>query len=124
MSLAVEPNQWHGLTEAPFLVWAALAYTVIGGSIIGHAGFYYLLQRYEVSLTGPLTLMAPIFGMFFGITVLGEPFTWRIAAGAALTLLGVLIIALRARSASAAAPRPVRARSAARIACAMAEREP
>jgi O-acetylserine/cysteine efflux transporter len=102
MSLALESGQWRELSEATPTAWAAVAYTAIGASIIGHAGFYFLLQRYEVSLTGPLTLMAPIFGMVFGITLLGEPFTWRIAAGAALTLLGVLIIALRARAAAAA----------------------
>lgn len=101
-SLAVEPNQWAVLSQAPPLAWAAVAYTAIGASIVGHAGFYYLLQRYEVGLIGPLTLMAPIFGMFFGITILGEPFTWRIGAGAALTFLGVLVIALRARATSAA----------------------
>lgn len=122
MSLAVETNQWAGLMEAPPVAWAALAYTAVGASIIGHAGFYYLLQRYEVSLTGPLTLMAPIFGMFFGITVLGEPFTWRIAAGAALTLLGVLIIALRARAAPAPVPAAVSAGRAG-TASARAERE-
>lgn len=98
MSLLMESNQWTLVSEAPPLAWAALAYTALGASIVGHAGFYYLLQRYEVSLTGPLTLMVPAFGMMFGITILGEPLTWRIGAGAALTLLGVLIIALRGRT--------------------------
>lgn len=123
MSLAVESNQWQGIMNAPPVTWAALAYTAVGASIIGHAGFYYLLQRYEVSLTGPLTLMAPIFGMFFGITVLGEPFTWRIAAGAALTLLGVLIIALRARATHAVSPNSVSAPGVPGTTRAVAERE-
>lgn len=108
MSLAVEGNQWEVMAQAPAAAWAALAYTAVGASIIGHAGFYYLLQRYEVSLTGPLTLMAPVFGMVFGITLLGEPLTWRIGAGAALTLMGVLMIAVRARP-QAAAPGTVTA---------------
>lgn len=103
-SLGVEAHQWAVLMEARPLTWAALAYTAVGASIVGHAGFYYLLQRYEVSLAGPLTLMAPIFGMFFGITLLGEPFSWRIGAGAALTLLGVLLVAMRSRAAPEAAP--------------------
>ncbi|MFP3942336.1 MAG: DMT family transporter [Alphaproteobacteria bacterium] len=121
MSLTVEAGQWRAIMQAPPVAWGALAYTAVGASIIGHAGFYWLLQRYEVSVTSPLTLMAPIFGMFFGITVLGEPFTWRIGAGAALTLLGVLIIALRARAAHAAAPGAASAARTGRAAKAGAE---
>ena len=58
---------------------------------------YYLLQRYDVSVTAPLTLMAPIFGIVFGVLVWGDSLGLRFWMGSALTLFGVLIIGLRKR---------------------------
>jgi O-acetylserine/cysteine efflux transporter len=44
-----------------------------------------------------LTLMAPIFGITFGVLVWGDVLGARFWVGGALTLMGVLIIALRKR---------------------------
>ena len=64
---------------------------------IGHAGMYYLLQRYDVSVTSPLTLMAPIFGIMSGVIFWGDQLGLRFWIGGGLALLGVLIIGLRKR---------------------------
>ena len=42
---------------------APLLFTAFGASLIGHNGYYYLLQRYEVSLIAPLSLLSPILGV-------------------------------------------------------------
>ncbi|MGF1456369.1 MAG: DMT family transporter [Alphaproteobacteria bacterium] len=94
-SFLVETDQWAAARTAEPIAWAAVFYTALGASLIGHGGMYYLLQRYEASLTGPMMVMAPIFSIFFGVTVLGEPMTGRILVGGGVTLLGVLIVALR-----------------------------
>jgi O-acetylserine/cysteine efflux transporter len=75
--------------------WGGVIYTAIGASLIGHAGMYYLLQRYDVSVTSPLTLMAPVFGIVFGVMFWGDELSLRFWLGGGLTLLGVLIIGLR-----------------------------
>ena len=75
--------------------WFGVAYTVFGASLIGHAGMYYLVQRYEVSKITALGLMGPVFGIFFGVTVLGDVLTPRMMLGGAMVLGGVLIISLR-----------------------------
>ena len=62
--------------------WGGVLYTAIGASLIGHAGMYYLLQRYDVSVTAPLTLMAPIFGIVFGVHLFGA-MNWASAFGLA-----------------------------------------
>jgi O-acetylserine/cysteine efflux transporter len=94
-SFLFETGQMEAVASADLLSWGALLYTAFGASLIGHNVYYWLLQRYEVSLLAPLTLLSPILGVFFGITLLGEPLTTRIAVGALVAFAGVAILALR-----------------------------
>jgi O-acetylserine/cysteine efflux transporter len=95
-SAAVESGQLTSLADAPWQAWAALAYTVIGGSLIGHTSYYILLQHYEVSLVGSVLLLGPAIGVLGGVLILGEPLTPIIIAGSILTLSGVAIVLRRA----------------------------
>lgn len=94
-SLIFEQDQWHVLTSASMLQWSGVFYTAFASSLIGHAGIYYLLQRYEVSQTAPLTLLSPIFTVMFGTVLLGDVLTTRMIVGALIALSGVLIISIR-----------------------------
>jgi O-acetylserine/cysteine efflux transporter len=94
-SLVFESGQFASLAAAPWQAWAALAYTVIAGSLIGHTCYYILLQRYEVSLVGSVLLLSPAIGVLGGILILGEPFTSLIVIGAIITLVGVGIVLRR-----------------------------
>jgi O-acetylserine/cysteine efflux transporter len=96
-SLVFEDGHVAALTQASWMAWGGVLYTAIGASLIGHAGMYYLLQRYEVSVTAPLTLMAPIFGIMSGVVFWGDTLGMRFWIGGTVTLLGVLIIGLRKR---------------------------
>ncbi len=96
-SLAFETGQVDAVASASWLAWGALLFTAFGASLIGHNGYYYLLQRYEVSLIAPLSLLSPILGVVFGIWVLSEPMTTRIVLGAATAFVGVGILAIRGR---------------------------
>ncbi len=91
-SFVFESGQLASLWAAPWQGWAALAYTVIAGSLIGHTGYYILLQHYEVSLVGSVLLLSPAIGVLGGIVILGEPFTAMIVIGAAVTLIGVAVV--------------------------------
>ncbi len=94
-SLLVEQGQWEAARGASPTAWAAVFYTALGASLIGHGGMYYLLQRYEASVTGPMMVLAPVSSIFFGAVLLGEPLTGRILLGSGITLLGVVIVAFR-----------------------------
>ncbi|NWG47130.1 MAG: DMT family transporter, partial [Alphaproteobacteria bacterium] len=96
-SLLFETGQGAAIATAPLPAWAGLLFTVLGASLVGHVGMTWLLQRYEVSLTAPLTLMAPLFGVVFGIWLLDDPVSWRFVLGGLVTLSGVAVIALRHR---------------------------
>jgi O-acetylserine/cysteine efflux transporter len=94
-SLVFESEHVSVLQNASWMGWGGVIYTAFGASLIGHAGMYYLLQRYDVSITAPLTLMAPIFGIVFGVMFWGDDLSLRFWLGGGFTLLGVLIIGLR-----------------------------
>ncbi len=68
---------------------------MVGGSLIGHTGYYVLLQHYEVALVAGMLLIGPAIGVLAGVLILGEPFTPLIVIGAAMTLLGVAIVLKR-----------------------------
>ncbi|NBC20010.1 MAG: EamA family transporter [Alphaproteobacteria bacterium] len=95
LSFALESGQAASYSAGGWMVWLATAFAVLGVSIFGHGGFYSLIKKYDVSLLSPLTLMTPIWGVVFGITLLGEPLTLRLIAGAAISLSGVFVIAVR-----------------------------
>jgi O-acetylserine/cysteine efflux transporter len=94
-SAIMEQDQLDAIKSASWLGWSGVLYTAIGASLIGHAGMYYLLQRYEVTQTAPLTLLAPIWGVVFSVLLLGDTLTERMLIGGVMTLIGVGIVSLR-----------------------------
>lgn len=96
-SLLFEHDQIELVKTATLLDWAGCFYVAFASSLIGHAGIYYLLQRYEVTQTAPLTLLSPIFTVIFSVALLGDQLTTRMIVGALIALSGVLIVSLRQR---------------------------
>src|SRR5690606_40651887 len=94
-SLIFERDQLSLMMSAGVLEWAGCFYVAFASSLVGHAGGCYLLQRYEVTQTAPLTLMSPIFTIFFSVMLLGDILTTRMIIGALIALTGVLIVSLR-----------------------------
>lgn len=85
------------LRAIPLSAWGAVAFTALLGSLVAHTGFYHLVQRYPVTSVAPLTVLSPVFSVLFGITLLDDAMTPRIAIGGLVTLVGVLIITARER---------------------------
>lgn len=95
LSLALEGSPAPYFDQAGWRGWGAIAFTALISNLFAHAGMFYLLKRYEVSLLSPLNLMTPIFTVTIGVGFLGDVLTAQMAAGGALTLLGVGIITVR-----------------------------
>jgi len=95
LTLLMEHDQIGAMAHASWAAWGGVMYTVFGTSLIGHAGMYYLLQRYQVTQTAPLTLLSPVWGVFFGVTMLGDTLTPRTIIGGVMTLIGVAIVSSR-----------------------------
>lgn len=94
-SYAVENGQWASVLSITWEAAGALAFIVVATTIIAHGSWFYLLQRYPVAVLTPYGLLAPIFGVIFGVVLFSEPITLKFISGGAVTLIGVLIINLR-----------------------------
>ncbi len=97
LSLFLESGQWEAMRTASAQAWAALAFTALMSSLIGHTAWYYLIAKYPVTNLAPITLLTPIFGVAFGVLLLGDLLTPRMILGGAITLLGVYIVVRRER---------------------------
>jgi O-acetylserine/cysteine efflux transporter len=95
LSLVLEAGQMTALRNATWEGWGALLFTTVMSSLIAHTAWYYLVSRYPVTSLSPLTLLSPLFGIFFGVTLLHDQLTARMLIGGAVTLAGVLIVVLR-----------------------------
>lgn len=97
LSGIMEWDQWSVslLTDVTWRGWAAVLFTALLSSLVAHTGWYYLLGRYPVTSLAPLTLLSPLFGVFFGVTLLHDRLTPRMLLGGAITLVGVFIVLLR-----------------------------
>lgn len=98
LSLLLEHNQVAAMQAASGTAWSAVLFSAIASSLIGQAGFFYLLQRYPVNSVAPLSVLATVFGMMLGELINHDVLTRRMLFGATMTLLGVLIIELRTKS--------------------------
>lgn len=83
----------------------ALLYLSTIGAIGGFVAYTYALRHLSVSFVSLYAYINPIIAVALGVAVLGEPFTARIAAAAALVLTGVAIVRWKPSGAS----RPVEA---------------
>ncbi len=94
-SLLFEHRQMDTMIAAGWGFVAAVAFSAFIVSVLAHTSYYQLIQRYEANLLAPLTLMAPLSTIGFGVLLTGDRFDLRMAVGTALALTGVLIVALR-----------------------------
>jgi O-acetylserine/cysteine efflux transporter len=95
LSLCTEHGQLAAVSAPNPNVVLAIVYLTLGSSFIAHAGFYAMVQRYEVSKIAPFLLLSPLATVLSGMIFMGDHITLRFVIGGAITLLGVTIITLR-----------------------------
>ena len=95
MTGAFESGQVTSSVEAGWPLVGLVLFSGLVVSVFGHSAYYGLMQRYEANLIAPLTLISPLMAIGLGIWITNDHFDMRMAFGAALALLGVLIIAIR-----------------------------
>ncbi len=94
-TLIVESPTVAQIASIPWRDYWSPLYSAVGATIFGHGYLYFLLQRYPVTSVAPLTSLATLFAIGFGVWLLDDQLTPRIMLGGTLTLLGVTIIAVR-----------------------------
>lgn len=97
LSLLLEDGQLLALQNASARAWWALAYIVIGATLIAYGLWYHLVAKHDVTRVVPFTLLVPVVGVFGGVTIMGEELTLLKVVGGCVVLIGVAIIQLRWR---------------------------
>ncbi len=95
LSAGFEEHHFTAAYEAGWPLLAAVLFSGLVVSVLGHTAYYGLIQRYEANLVAPLTLLSPLMTIGLGIWLTGDHFDARMALGTALALFGVFIIAVR-----------------------------
>jgi len=99
LSFALEKGQMSALqgdTLKPFLM--ALVYSVFAVSIIGHASYYWLLQRLPIYVVATGGMLTTVFAVLFSALILKEEMSSMLIFGGLMTLAGVGFILSRGRS--------------------------
>lgn len=96
-SMAFESNQAEAAMSASWFAWTCIVFGAVVSSIVANAFMFRLVQKYEVSRTTPYLLMTPVFSFALAALVLGNVITLQIVVGAAVTMGGVVLVALAER---------------------------
>jgi bacterial/archaeal transporter family protein len=90
---AVSFPQWKLATQANS---KALLYMIVGGGVVagalGMLCFYTAIKGAPLTRVMPIAFTSPLFGALMGILFSGEPFTFKIGLGMALTLCGIILL--------------------------------
>jgi drug/metabolite transporter (DMT)-like permease len=80
-----------GFKHTP-MVWSNLAFQVVVVSFASFLVWFWLLRQYVASQLGVFSFMTPLFGVAFGVWLLNEPMEPGFVGGAALVLLGIVLV--------------------------------
>ena len=86
-------GETHNIPALP-ATWAAIAYTVVPGSVIMFYLFVWILSRWSASATSYVIMLFPIVATIAGALLAGEKITLTFILGGSLVLIGVWIGAL------------------------------
>ncbi len=76
----------------PPLALASLAYQAVVVAFISYFAWFWLLTRYMASRLSVFSFLTPIFGVGFGVILLGEPLSARFVLAAAMVLAGIAMV--------------------------------
>lgn len=74
------------------VVWGSLLFQGVIVSFVSYLTWFWLLRRYLASRLGVFSFMTPLFGVLFGVWLLGERVDLFFVAGGALVLLGISLV--------------------------------
>ncbi|MFN3814869.1 DMT family transporter [Brevundimonas sp.] len=96
-SLTFETGQVVAMQEASPVVWSAVVFSALVSTVIATGLVFWLVQRREAGRVTPYLLATPVVSMLVGWGVMDDVLTPQILTGAALTLIGVAIVAVAER---------------------------
>jgi len=95
--LSIVSGERLALTEFTPSALGALLYLIVFGSIVGFSAFLWLMNNVPTTLASTYSYVNPVVSIVLGITLLHERFSWQLAAGAAVIIVGVAVMMLAPR---------------------------
>ncbi|MGA8889916.1 MAG: DMT family transporter [Anaeromyxobacteraceae bacterium] len=80
---------WMAVTP---VAWGSVLFQGVVISFASYLAWFWLLRRYLASRIAVFSFMTPLFGVTFGVLLLGEPLTPSFAGGALLVLGGITVV--------------------------------
>jgi drug/metabolite transporter (DMT)-like permease len=88
--VAIVSGQW-GWRITPMSL-ASMTFQAFVVAFFSYLAWFWLMRRYLASRLGVFTFMSPLFGVAFGVTLLGESLEPSFVVGAAMVLAGVVMV--------------------------------
>lgn len=96
LGFAAMLGETHVDTVTPLAI-ASLAYQAVIVAFVSYLVWFWLLTRYVASRLSVFSFLTPLFGVTFGVLLLGESFSGRFLAAAVLVLVGIGFVNAPAR---------------------------
>lgn len=74
------------------IVWISLLFQILMVCIVGMLLWFWLLTVYPASQLGALSFLTPVFGIIFGVVLLGESVEPKFILGATMVLAGTALV--------------------------------
>ncbi len=91
-TLLFESGQIEIMQTASWLAWSGVLYTSLAATLLAYGLFYYLVQRYEVSLLSVLTSFVPVFGIILATLIRDDALTQQMMFGGLAIIIGGVVI--------------------------------
>ncbi len=98
VSLFIEPVKFFAILDAPRLAIGSLIYLIIFGSLIGYSSYSFLTRNAPPALVSTYAYVNPVVALLLGTTFAGEHITGQALIGAAVIVLGVVLITMGKRA--------------------------
>ncbi len=90
LMVAMVSGQW-GWRVTPMSL-ASMTFQTFVVAFFSYLAWFWLMRRYLASRLGVFTFMSPLFGVTFGVTLLGETLEPSFVVGAVMVLTGVVMV--------------------------------
>ncbi|WP_298747856.1 DMT family transporter [uncultured Brevundimonas sp.] len=102
-SAVFERGQVEAMRAATPLIWACVVWAGLVSSVLATTLVFWLVQRREAGRVTPYLLATPVVSILIGWAWMGDVLTPQILTGAALSIVGVGLVALAERGLRAGA---------------------
>jgi drug/metabolite transporter (DMT)-like permease len=96
LALAFALGEQHRVHVTP-LAMVSLTYQAVAVAFASYLTWFWLLTRYMASRLSVFSFLTPLFGVGFGVALLGESFSTRFVFASTLVLAGIVLVNAPAR---------------------------